>query len=810
MPETARRHSAAALGAAALGVAALLIAPVAAAAEKTIAFNIAEKALDAELIEFAMQSGLSISTGKVSACAPRGRALIGRFTVRAGLSRLLAGSGCGYRFMDGGAIEIAPLPRPRPSQAPSTATPSPGPPADLSELVVVATRRPTTVDRLAYPVTAIDSATLAGQDVTDAADIAQLSPGMTVTNLGSGRNKILIRGLSDGPLTGRTQSMVGLYLDDVRITYNAPDPDLRLIDMAQVSVLRGPQGALYGAGSLGGVLRLSTNPPDPERFDGWLSGSAGVTRGGDPSTALEGMINLPLLNGRAALRAVAWRDVDGGYIDDVGLQLKNVNRSVRLGGRLAASLELGDRWTLTAGLVGQAIDSDDTQYAVAGEGPYRRRNSLREPHDNDFTEMRLGVQGQTDWGELRWTTALVDHHLDSRYDATAAPPIASPPGPIAFDDVSDLNSFVTEASLVSSPGAPVDWTLGVFYGRGRQDIDLSLGTTGPGPVVSFTETRRDRLEEAALFGEVLLPLPADLDLTLGGRLFSARGQVRSLVATPLTHQTARFDGRFSHAGFAPKVLLSWRGWPGLVLYVGATEGYRSGGFNTTGAPDQQFDVAGGAQPYRRYQGDEMWSFEAGGRASWFEGRLQVNFAAFEARWSNIQSDQLLASGLPFTANIGDGINRGLEIEGVYRSGALRLAGNMLINSPELDRANPAFPARSDLALAGVPSFSSGLSAHYGWPLPGDHRLELDGRLTYVGPSSLTFDARTSPAMGDYLAGRLAATLVADRWSLTLAATNPANSQGDTFAYGNPFTLRTTRQMTPQRPVTASLTLKAMF
>ncbi|MBX3479009.1 MAG: TonB-dependent receptor [Caulobacter sp.] len=808
MPDFARR-----LWAAALGIATVLLSPGwATAAPRTFEFNIAEKALGAELVEFALRTGLSVGGGNIAACAPRGRPLVGRFTARAGLTRLLAGTGCSFRFIDAGAVEIIVLPRPGPTQArpEPTTPPRPAPPVDLAELVVVATRRPTTVDQLAYPVTALDAATLAGQAVTDAADIAQLSPGMTVTNLGSGRNKILIRGLSDGPLTGRTQSMVGLYLDDVRITYNAPDPDLRLIDMAQVSVLRGPQGALYGAGSLGGVLRLSTNRPELDRVTGWLSGSAGVTHGGDGSSTLEGMLNLPLVEGRAGLRAVAWRDVDGGYIDDVGLRRANVNRLVRLGGRLAARLELNGTWSLTVGLVGQAIDSDDTQYAVAGVGPYQRRNSLREPHDNDFAEARLGLTGRTAWGELRWTAAVVDHHLDSRYDATAAPPVASPPGPVAFDDVNDLNSFVTEASLISGAGAPFDWLVGVFYGRSQQDIDLTLATATASPVVSFTEARRDRLEESALFGEVVLPLPADLDLTLGGRFFSAKGQVRSLIATPLTGDKADFSGRFSHSGFAPKILVSWRGLDGVVLYAGATEGYRSGGFNTTGAPGQAFDAAGGVQPYRRYQGDELWSFEAGARFSSLEGSLQINVTAFETRWSNIQSDQLLASGLPFTANIGDGINRGVEVEGVYRSGPLRLSGNLLVNSPELDRANPAFPARSDLSLAGVPAFSAGLSAHYAWPISGDHQLELDGRLAYVGASSLTFDAQTSPAMGDYVSGRLAASLVGDRWSLTLAVTNPADSRGDTFAYGNPFTLRTTRQMTPQRPRTASLTLRATF
>ena len=797
-----------------IGLAATLASAGAAmAATQTIAFNIPARALGAELVDFAIQADVSISTRNIAACAPTGRALVGRYSLRDGLTRLLAGSGCGYRLIDARAIEIVPLPRPalpppsppRPSTAPATEAST-----DLEPVVVVATRRPTGIDHLAYPVTALGSETLSAQGVGDAGDIAQLSPSMTVTNLGSGRNKILLRGLSDGPLTGRTQSMVGIYVDDVRITYNAPDPDLRLTDMDQAVVLRGPQGALYGAGSLGGVLHLVTARPDPAGWAAWLSGSAAVTRGGDPSGTVEGMINLPLFDGRAAIRGVAWREQTGGYIDDTGLGLANVNRSVRFGGRLSATLDLSDRWTLSAGLIGQAIDSADTQYALDGAPAYTRRNSLREPHDNDFAEVNVGLTGEFGWARLRWSTAFVEHQLDSRYDATAAPPIAMPAGPAAFDDENDISSLVTEATLISSDEARVRWLAGVFYARTRQDVLLTLERPGPAPLLAFSEDRHDRLNELALFGEVVFPVRDNLDLTLGGRLFSVSGSVDSRIETPLTAGVAVYDGSTREAGFAPKVLLSWRRSPTTLLYVEAAEGYRAGGINTTGAPGQLFAASGAAQPWRRYQGDELWSLEAGGRFQWLNGRLRLNVALFEARWSNIQSDQLLPSGLPFTANIGDGVNFGIEVEGVYRAGPLVLTGNVLINAPELDQANAGFAANGDLALAAVPNLSGGVSAHYAWPLAGNRLFALDGRLAYVGTSTLTFDAATSPDMGDYIDGRLAGGLVTDRWTLTLAITNPANSRGDTFAYGNPFTLRLTPQATPQRPATAAITFRTTF
>lgn len=790
-------------------------AGAAVAAPATVAFNVPARGLGAELVDFAVQADISISTRNLAACAPTGRALVGRYTVRAGLTRILAGTGCGFRFIDGRAVEVSPLPRPpaAPPRPPPPATPPPATPptsTDLEAVVVVATRRPTAIDQLAYPVTALGAATLTSQGVNDAGDIARLSPSMTVTNLGAGRNKILLRGLSDGPLTGRTQSMVGIYVDDVRVTYNAPDPDLRLTDMDQAVVLRGPQGALYGAGSLGGVLHLVTAKPDPSGFSGWVSGGVAATRGGDPSATVEGMVNLPVLGGRGAVRAVGWREQTGGYIDDAGLGLSNVNRTIRFGGRLAASLSLGDRWTLSTGLIAQAIDASDTQYAFAGAAPYTRDNSLREPHDNDFAEANLGLAGDLGWARLRWSTAFVEHQVASRYDATAAPPVAMPAGPVAFDDENDISSLVTEATLTSPDAARIRWLVGAFYARSRQDIALELSRPGPAAVVGFSEDRHDRLDETALFGELTLPLAERLDLTLGGRLFSVTGSVSSRITAPLAGTASAYDGTDRQNGFAPKLLLAWRPSSTTMVYVEAAEGYRAGGINTTGVPGQTFTAPGGAQPWRRYGGDELWSLEAGGRWQGLDGRLQLRLAAFEAHWSNIQSDQLLPNGLPFTANIGDGVNRGIEVEGVYRSGALVLTGNALLNAPELDRANAGFTAGGDLALAAVPDVSGGLSAHYAWPLSGDRLIALDGRLAYIGKSTLTFDAATSPTMGDYIDARLAGSLVTDRWVLTLAVTNPANSRGDTFAYGNPFTLRTSPQVTPQRPATAELTLKVAF
>ncbi len=781
----------------------------ASAAEKTFAFDIPAKPLKAALIDLAIESGVSISTQAAATCAPNGHALKGRLTLEAGLKNLLAGTGCGFRMIDAHAVEIFRLPRDKPPATKPSRKLQTEEASSLSELVIVATRRLTPADRLAYAVSAIDSATVSAQGLRDAGDLAMAVPSMTVTNLGAGRDKIMLRGMSDGPLTGRAQSMVGLYLDDTRLTYNAPDPDLLLIDIAQVEVLRGPQGALYGAGSLGGVLHLVTEKPNPTGFDAWIAATAGATKGGAASGGASGMINLPLFQGRGAARLVAYRDVQGGYIDDVGLGLKNINRTVRTGARLALRLDLDNGWTLSTGATVQAINADDTQYGQATEARYTRRNQVREPHDNDFAEAHVGLNGDINGVEARGTVSAVHHDITSRYDATSAPPVSLAPGPAAYDDASQIQSLIAEGSLASPVSARVQWLAGVFLARTQQDADFILTRLADSQRHAFAENRRDTLDEAALFGEVTLPIRPSLSLTLGGRLFGSKTEVSSLIQTQ-TDAPIAYRGHLSRTGFAPKIVLSYSLSPEVLIYLQAAEGYRASGFNTTGAPGQIFSTAGSAEPRRIYDRDELWSLEAGGKLSFLDDKARLRIAVFQTLWNNIQSDQLLASGLPFTANIGDGRNIGLELESAYRTGRLRLAASLLINHPELENANPAFPARGDMNLAGVPAREGGVTAHYDWPLTSALALEFDGRYAYVGHSRLTFDAATAPVMGSYATGRLALGLATPRWRLTAALDNPTDSHGDTFAYGNPFSLRTTRQVTPPRPRTASLTFRVAY
>ncbi|WP_066683043.1 TonB-dependent receptor [Caulobacter sp. CCH9-E1] len=785
------------------------VAPIVARAEAQAVFAVPPGPLRQVATAFALQARVSIDVSATQGCGPS-RGFSGRGAPEIVLKALVQDTGCEIRRIDSRAYQIVQAPPPvvRPV-APVVLVREVEPPmAPLSELVVVATRRPTLADRLAYSVSVLDERSAVAQGVRDANDLALVMPAMTVTNLGPGRDKVILRGLSDGPLTGQTQSMVGIYLDDVRLTYNAPDPDLLMLDIAQVEVLRGPQGALYGAGSLGGVLQFTTHRPDPSAFAAWTSISASSLRGGEPGGQVSGMINAPLLDGRAAVRLVAYVDQQGGYIDDPLQGRDDVNRTRRSGMRAAFRVQLGKGWTGDLGVTTQAIASSDTQYATPAVGLFARRNRLAEPHDNDFFEGHVGVSGMIGTVKAKVTLATVSHDLSSRYDASAAPPIAVAQGSaVAFDDDNRVGAVMVDASLSSGDHARIQWQAGAFLARTRQRRDGDLLAITPSNTLLATEHRRDILEEAAFFGEAIGDLGGGWSVTVGGRLFSIRSQASSKAEAQ--GATTAFRDSQDYVGFAPKAVLSFQPTSKTLVYVQATEGYRAGGFNTSPIPSQPFLVTGG-EPRRAYDGDDLWSFEGGAKATLMEGRLRLRASVFRALWKSIQSDQLLASGLPYTANLGDGRNTGVEAEAAYVAGPFRFDANVLLNAPELEKVNPAFPGRNDLGLSGVPKHAAAVGVSYERGLVGDWRLGADARLSYVGRSRLSFDAATAPAMGDYFTARAAMRIQSERLSVGLAVDNLFDGHGDTFAYGNPFSLRRDRQATPQRPRTVSLELKARY
>jgi iron complex outermembrane receptor protein len=769
-------------------------------------FSIPAQAAPEALITFAIQADISI--GGVSACAGRSHELNGRFTIREGLARLI-GSGCGFEILDARTVRIlaraAPPPAPTPAPRPAVQPAIP----QVSEVLITATKRVEAANRVPASVSVVSADQLGATGAIDASGAIRQIAGVTMTNLGAGRDKILLRGLSDGAFTGRTRSTVGTFLDDAPITYNAPDPDLRLADVEAVEVVRGPQGALYGAGSLSGVYRIVTRKPKFGALEGQLSVVAAWTQSGSPGRQVEGMLNLPLAGDRIAARLVAYHEIQGGYLDDINLRLTNVDKTNRDGGRLAIRAQVSDNWTATLSAAIQRLGSNDTQY-VTNSRNLTRTNRVRENHDNNFLETALTVEGVGDWGRLQSSTAYVRHDFASQYDASAALSLfgdkAADFG--VYEEAAKVEILSQDLVLTSVNEGPFRWLLGAYGSFSIEKTPSNLDsrvTGGVAPRRIYTEHRTDRRAGVALYGKASYDFAPGWTVSAGARVFGIDLRTASDVVVLNPTQSRAFVKKAQFQSWSPELSLQHEFADGGLVYLLGSEGYRPGGFNSGGLTRPSASRS-------TFQPDRLRNYEAGTKLRLLDRQLDLRTAIFYDLWEDIQTDQYLSpSGLAYTANVGDGRNIGLEIETSWRPNARwTLQANALFDSPKVTRVNPAFATRVQDRLPGVPDISFGGLTAYERPLTDKLSLLLTAEAGYVGRSRLTFDPALSPVMGGYFTGKLSAQIKTPRWRLAAFLENPTNSQGDTFAYGNPFTFGQVRQVTPQRPRTFSLALTAGF
>ena len=775
----------------------ILAAPAAAQTQQIV---IPAEPLSQAIIDLARQTGASVGGVDPTQCRARPR-LVRAARADVAMRRLLAGSQCRFDTPEAKVfvLKLKPrlvlrLPQPKP----------PAPDAPV-EVMVTANRRLQNAATAASAISVVDGDTLA-RSGGDLADSASQVAGLTLTNLGAGRDKILLRGLSDGVFTGRTQSSVGLYLDDAPITYNAPDPDLLLVDMARVEVLKGPQGALYGEGSISGVVRLVTRAPDLTRYSGEITGELGLSGRAAASSRVEGVVNLPLVKDRLGVRVVGYTDQAGGYITDALTGARHINGVQRFGARVSAVWRLNDDWSLTIRQASQHINAKDSQYVSGDLGPYTRALMVREPHDNDFSQGALALQGRTRVGTLKLTLNHLHHQLDSRYDARnlagtyGLPDVSG----LVYDQAQAVELTTRELSLVSPSDQRLRWLAGLFSAQSAERLTPRLSDAATEESV-YSERRHDRITTLAGFGELSYDLTPRWSASLGLRQTQTRHDIDSRLET-VTTSGDQIEQRVDHAAssrLSHQVTLRYRPDDLTTFYLQSGEGYRSGGFNTT-------RLYGTAAIPARYAGDELNSYEAGAKLRWPSLNLRVDAAIFKAYWRDLQSDQLQADGLPVTVNIGNGVNTGLELEAVWTplpDLTLKAAG--LMNDPQVTRPNPNYVTREDSGLPYIARQSLSLSADWRRQL-GDWTWRSGGDISWRGRSHLNFGALQSREMGGYAVLNFSASLERDHLRYSLRLDNALGADANSFGYGNPFSLGVASQTTPPRPQTLWISLTRGF
>lgn len=765
--------------------AALLLSclPVSAQAADT-PISIAPTTLDIALTALARQSGADIISTEPGLRQIHVKGIAGRMPVRKALDRLLAGTG--YRAIAINANSYRIVRAPLQPEAPARHRPAPVPvDAVTPDIIVTASKQ--AVALLRFPGSLVVASQAAPRSAAnrppDMDEIARETPVLQNTEFGPGRNKIFIRGIADSSFNGSTQSTASIYFGDVQLGYSGPEPSLNLYDISRVEVLEGPQGTLYGAGAIGGIIRLTPNPVNLTKSEGSVAAGITATHGGAVGGDLSGMLNQPLLKDKIGVRMVGYRVRDGGYIDDSLRQLSNINSTDTVGGRLSVRIDAGDGWSVDTGGLFQRIDAADAQYAEVRVGPLSRRSILAEPFHNQVALGRAVVRKKWDNElELVSATGLVSTRASDLYDASRA---LGSFGPTVYEN-NDASLLLThETRLARTISGGISWVAGIALLYDRDAQTRSFGSPGdPADIIGVTNITKS----ISAFAEGTFPLSPSFSITIGGRATTARtdGEPSS---QPRAEDFVR--GR-STKRFDPTAAISWLIAPRLAAFARFQSGYRTGGIA----------VARGVGRVADFQSDSITVGEAGLR---MQRRgptgLAMSTSASFAHWSDIQADLFNRRGQPLTANIGnadifalEGTGDWVPIRGLHASFAFLYTYN------RLDGPLAQLSVLANRRLPETPAFAGNVGLSYQWRGRGENSFSVGGSVRYVGRSVL--------GPGDFLdisQGRYAVVDINGSWKwrnidASLEIDNLTNQSDNRFALGNPTILGTRDQTTPLRPM----------
>lgn len=552
----------------------------------------------------------------------------------------------------------------------------------LQELVVTARKRDEALIDVPFSVAAQSEAVMRERGTANLEDLSRTVAGFTVQNLGPGQSQVAIRGISAGQIVRDqpgVKEQVGVYLDESVISLSLFTPDLDLFDLNRIEVLRGPQGTLFGSGSLAGTIRYITNQPDPEGYEAVLEATGTGVQGGDLGGSLKGVVNVPFTGG--ALRLVAYGTEFPGYIDAIrpgGVVDKDVNDGSRLGFRAAARFEPSENLSITPRVVYQSVRTDgfnrvDIFNMLANEftttrprvrlGGLKQFIQLDERFKDDFLLADLNLD--YDFGGVRLTSvsSFTDRDVRVVRDATALTAsitggsLGLPPAVYNLDapliDTTDVKAFTQEVRLASTGEGPLQWVAGVFYSDIDRDyaqdlpvigFEAATGIPTAGPAAPrdslYYSTVPYKQKQFAVFGEATYAFTDRLDVTAGLR-WSDFKETRTLTFDGIfAERTIDVPGKTKAEAWAPRIIVAYEANDDITFNAQASKGFRLGGINDplnrplcTPADFATFDAL--ADP--SFGNETVWNYEAGMKARLGGGAGVLTLAGFYADIKNLQA-----------------------------------------------------------------------------------------------------------------------------------------------------------------------------
>lgn len=755
--------------------------PVAAAAARDplVHYAIPAGPLHRALLLFARQSGMQILFTPDLVSGRRVRAISGRLSPEAALAALLTGSGLVARQLPSGAMLIA---RTAGTRAPASV--DAGPPATTvaEDIVVTAYKHPSSLSTNPGGITVLTGETLERRGLDDLATMARVVPALQVAGTGGGVARLSLRGVN-----AQGEPTIGLYLGETPITGPSGttfdpgwiSPDIELVDVERVELLRGPQGTLYGASSMGGTLRILFNRADPTNLAAQAEAGVAVVQGGGTGHYASAMINLPLLDGSAALRATGWRRRIAGFVDQPRFGLSDQGYVTRQGGRL--SLAWLPATGVDAGLTMLYQDSrtDGTNAWDDRAGLYVNPSPVRVQVQDRLMLASGTVNWQAGWGTITATGSIYRWDVQRQRDftATISANITSPAGcrrwlglpatrncdaaqqaewlvyaggrlPAILHQPMRVDSASGELRLHVDRWADTRITAGLFAEMRRDRVVsiTALADTATGLLIQPLDetgrrTIRTGLDQIALFGEGTHDLTAALTATAGLRLYHYRRQAQGWVdlPNPVTGTDDIMPGHFvsSEDGVNWQARLTWSPSATLQAYFQVADGFRPGGVNITpGLTAQE----------RTYRSDALRSHEAG--LQWRRAGAGIQASIFHIDWRDMIGTVSSAnSAFAYNTNFADVNIDGAELsmDLVPAAGwTLALAGSWTDARLAGDQAVTG-PGGSGIAgdrLAHVPRLSGVASVQWRGAIAAqtwvDARLDLSGRSAFASQLNTGF------------------------------------------------------------------------
>lgn len=713
----------------------------------------------------------------------------------------------------------------------------------LEEIIVTSQKREQSLQDVPVSVLALTGEELQATGSFNFEDYATKIPNLSFgAQSGGGMGRTTGRNIAIRGISGDSTS--ALYIDEIPL----PEAiDLKIIDVSRVEVLRGPQGTLYGASSMGGALRIISNQPDLAG----TSGQAGITLSsvdeGDENYRFDGAYNLPLVDDKLALRVAGFYDFQSGIYDrtvtdpaSAGSE-ENVDDTDTFGVHVSLASSPTDNLMIIPKIIYQKVESDGFPWADADIDNFdqTRIHGVEEPLEDELIHTSLTVNYDLAWGQLISATSYVEREAQETEDFTEFAGFGfglAPPPPSPIEAVTDFDKFVQEIRFASALGGPFQFVAGVYYSK--EDSDTSNRTSTPGfeayaanqfglpigtPVFGGTDlifgsATAAETEEYAVFGEVSYDLNDAWTATIGLRYYDTSLELDYMADGIVNGGPSQFKEDLSEDGINPKVSLSYQHNEDVMVYATAAKGYRAGGFNTNAQGVSNFcaaDLAAlglDASP-DTFDEDSLWSYELGSKTTWADGRVRLNGALFFVKWDDLQQTVNLDCGFNVISNVGEAESRGFEMELTARPlEALNLSlGVGYTDATIIDAGGNPNASNGDRILE-VPEWTFNGSAEYVWDLESGASLSL--RADYQGATESFTDFDTSDPLrkrAKFNVFDLRLTYVTDRWQAAIFADN-LNDERINFSDGVSLAAEVPGRprIATNRPRTIGLSVKTFF